>query len=476
MSDQPRPSRPFAEGRDDSGPFPVEYRFSHARNGTRHLVVVFANFSAPDEYGFANGVLDQVRANILWIRDLFDGGNTYYLCKGMDFGVERSVAALIARFVHALDLAPGQVTMFGGSKGGTAALQFALRHGYGNALCLVPQFRIGTVLHERTSAATPMMGQPTPEKVAVLDALMPDLITTTPHRHTNVYLLTSPQDEQHEQQVAPFLGLFRDYPNFNLLVNDSPLITGHAAVTARTLPAVMGLLNLLVAGVAPRFGHVRTGGEQPDRDSSAIDALLAATERFPRPRVHFPAPGVPVPGHAVALGGSAPGAARVSIWLNGAYMGSAPTDADGRWERRFIHPWEAGEYTLKVFGVDADGEQSARTAHTLTVTEASPPPPAPVVTEPVDNSYVPGPTVRLTGHAFGAERVELAIGEHALGTVPVEDGLWSWQPAWEWRGGGHTVEARAAYPDGRTSPPGRVTFVVAGALARNPVLLQRYGG
>ncbi len=476
MSDQTRPSRPVVEGRDDSGPVPVEYRFSHARNGTRHLVVVFANFSARDEYGFSNGVLDQVRANILWIRDLFDGGNTYYLCKDMDFGVERSVAALIARFAHALGLTADQVTMFGGSKGGTAALQFALRHGWGNALAVVPQFRIGTALHERRPAAAAlMMGQVTPEKIAALDAVMPELVAGTPHRHTNVYLVTSPQDEHYGRQVAPFVDLFRDYPNFNLVFNDSPLITGHDTVTARTLPPIMGLLNLLVAGIAPRLGQVRTGGEQPGRDTAPIDALLAATERFPRPRVDFPAPGTTVPGHAVALGGLAPGAARVSIWLNGKYMGSAPTDAEGRWERRFSRPWEAGEYTLKLFGVAADGEQSPRTRHTLAVTEPAPPLDPPVVTDPADNSYVPGPAVRLSGHAIDAERVELAIGDHALGAAPVEDGRWTWQPAWEWRGGGHTVDVRAVAPDGRVSPPGQVTFVVAGALARNPKLQERYG-
>ncbi|MFD8483652.1 hypothetical protein [Kitasatospora sp. NPDC059673] len=477
MSDKSR-TRPVVEGRDASGPVPVEYRFSHARNGTRHLVVVFANFSAPQDYGFSNGVLDQVRANILWIRDRFDGGNTYYLCRNMDFGVEHAVAALIARFVHALGLTADQVTMFGGSKGGTAALQFALRHGYGNVIAVVPQFLVGTDLYEhRPATAALMMGQVTPEKVAVLDAVLPELVATTPYRHTNVYLVTSPQDEHYPRQLAPFVELFRDYPSFHLVYNDSPLITGHNTVTPRTLPSVMALLNLLVAGITPRLGQVRTGGEQPDRDTTAIDALLAGTDRFPPPRVDFPAPGTTVPGHAVAIGGHAPGAARVSIWLSGKYMGSGPTDAAGRWERRFTLPWEAGQYTLKLFGVAADGEQSTRTEHTLTVTEPAPPLPAPVVTDPADQSYVPGPAVRLTGYApDGADRVELAIGEHPLGTAPVQDGLWSWQPAWEWRGGGHTVEVRATAPDGRVSAPGQVTFVVAGALARDADLQQRYGG
>ncbi|GLW69800.1 hypothetical protein Kpho02_20990 [Kitasatospora phosalacinea] len=477
MSDQARPSRPTVEGTDSSGPVPVDFRFSPTRNGTRHLVVVFANFSAPDDYGFSNGVLDQVRANVLWIRDRFNGGNAYYLCQDMDFATERAVAAVIARFVHALDLTHDQVTVFGGSKGGSAALWFGLRHGYGNVLALIPAFRIGTSLFKRRPAAAELMtGGVTPEKVAALDALLPELVATTPHRNTRVYLLTSPQDELYAEQVEPFLPLFADYPDFHLLVNDSPLITGHTTVTARTLPVVLGLLNLLVAGIAPRLGLARTGGEQPDRDTSALDALLAATERFPRPQVTFPDPAVPVPADTVAVGGRAPGAERVSIWLNGKYMGSATTAEDGSWVRRFTRPWEPGEYTLKLFGVAADGEQSPRTLHTFSVVEPAPGLPTPLVTEPADLALVPGPTVRLAGSAPGAERVELVIGEHSLGSAPVTaDGSWSWQPAWEWRGGEHTVDVVAQLSGLRPSAPARVTFTVAGALARDPKLQARYG-
>src|SRR5688572_14333623 len=111
-------SKPTSNGRhiftgvETSGEIPVEYRFSHSRNGNRHLVVVFANFTAPGEYGWSNGVLDKLRSNILWIRDLFDGANSYYLCKGMDFSLERSVVGLISRVMNALSLTPDDCTMF----------------------------------------------------------------------------------------------------------------------------------------------------------------------------------------------------------------------------------------------------------------------------------------------------------------------------------------------------------------------------
>lgn len=108
--------RPLHTGIDASGTFPVEYRFSHARNGNQHLVVVFANFSVPGDYGWSNGVFNTLRSNILWIRDRFHGKNSYYLCKGMDFGLERSVATLISNVLNSLGLTPDQCTMWGGSK------------------------------------------------------------------------------------------------------------------------------------------------------------------------------------------------------------------------------------------------------------------------------------------------------------------------------------------------------------------------
>src|SRR3954468_18136748 len=127
MSNAPAKGRQVIQGIDASGGRPVEYRFSHAKNGNRHLTVVFANIFAPDDYGWATGVLDNLRSNILWIRDRFDGKNTYYLCHGMDFSVERSVIGLISTVVESLGLTPGDVTLWGSSKGGSAALYFGLR-------------------------------------------------------------------------------------------------------------------------------------------------------------------------------------------------------------------------------------------------------------------------------------------------------------------------------------------------------------
>ncbi|MFF8266862.1 hypothetical protein ACF059_05660 [Streptomyces sp. NPDC016562] len=501
MSNAAQNARAVFTGVDSSGAVPVEYRFSHAKNGNRHLVVVFANLTAPGEYGWSNGVLNNLRSNILWIRDLFDGENSYYLCKGMDFSLERSIAGLISRVMNALSLTPDDVTMFGSSKGGSAALYFGLKYGFRNIVGSVPQFLIGTYVREdMPGAARMMMGQVTDENVRVLDAVLPELVRSGANRSANIYLVTSPQDEQYQRQVEPFLGLFQGHENFNLVFNDSPLITNHGKVTLRNLPAIMGVLNLLVDGITPRFGLVRNGYEQPERDTSAIDAYLTETsqvrdESFPRPVVVTPAADERVPANAVRFTGSAPGAVRVSFWEDGKHQGTAPVAADGSWAWERANPWGKGRHVVRLFAADANNYQTERTEVIFTALEpesaavagyapAPLPAPAPAprivlsVTAPAAHQQVPGPGVGFTGYAPGAVRVDFQEGGVSLGTCEVRsDGAWVWEPGWAWNEGDHFVEAVAVDAVGNASPWVAVPFTLVNAYhvpTQGGYLNQRY--
>ncbi|MFD3696089.1 hypothetical protein ACFWUZ_07990 [Streptomyces sp. NPDC058646] len=493
MSNAAQNTRRIFTGVESSGPVPVEYRFSHAKNGNRHLVVVFANFTAPGEYGWSNGVLDKVRSNILWIRDLFDGANSYYLCKGMDFALEQSVAGLISRVMNSLSLTPDDCTMFGSSKGGSAAIYFGLKYGFRNILASVPQFLIGTYVKEGIpSAARLMMGEVTEQNVRVLDSVLPDLVRSGANPSANIYLISSPQDEQYTRQVEPFIGLFQRHENFNFVYNDSSLITGHGKVTLRNLPAIMGLLNLLVDGIAPRIGMVRNGCEEPERDTSAIDAYLTETSQvrgdsFPRPVVLSPAANDRTARDAIRFVGTAPGAVRVSLWEDGKYQGAAPVAADGSWTWERDKPWAKGRHVIRLFAADANNYQSERTEVIFTAVdpetaqEAAPAPvaaAAPVqapmpaqplvltVTAPAARQQLHGPAVTFSGYAPGAVRVEFQEGGVALGTCGVmADGSWTWQPGWAWNEGGHFVEAIAVGAAGNASPWVTVPFSLGNAYA-----------
>ncbi|MER6444173.1 hypothetical protein DEJ51_01210 [Streptomyces venezuelae] len=484
MSKAAQNARRVFTGVDTAGAVPIEYRFSHARNGNRHLVVVFANFTAPGEYGWSNGVLDKVRSNILWVRDLFDGANTYYLCKGMDFSLEQSVVGLISRVMGALSLSPDEVTMFGSSKGGSAALFFGLKYGFRNIVASVPQFLIGTYVKEGIpGAAKVMMGEVTEQNVHTLDSVLPDLVRSGANHSANIYMITSPQDEQYKRQVEPFIGLFQGRENFNFVYNDSSLITDHGKVTLRNLPTIMGLLNLLVDGITPRFGMVRNGFEQPERDTSAIDAYLTQTSQvkgdsFPKPVVLSPAPDERVPANTVRFTGTALGAVRVSFWQDGKYQGAAPVAADGTWVWERTSPWAKGRHVIRLFGADANNYQTERTEVVFTAVENASadlpeydPAPAPMprpaqrlvlsVTAPAAHQQLPGPAVGFAGYAPGAVRVDFQEGGAALGTCEVRaDGSWVWEPGWAWNQGDHFVEAIAVDAAGNASPWTAVPFTL----------------
>ncbi|GAA2089340.1 hypothetical protein GCM10009759_12160 [Kitasatospora saccharophila] len=397
MADQAKHTRRIFNGVDTSGAVPIEYRFSHARNGNRHLVVVFANLNAPDEYGWGTGVLDKVRGNVLWIRDLFEGANAYYLCKRMDFSLERSVAALIERVMRSLQLTPQDVTLFGSSKGGTSALFFGLKYGYGNIVASVPQFNIGSFVRDHMpSAAKVMMGEVTEQNVAVIDALLPDLVIDSPHRNANIYLITSPQDEQYLRQVQPFVQFFQGYSNFNFVYNDSALIAGHGKVTLRNLPTLLAILNLLVDGIVPYIGLVTNGGEVVQPDYTVIDQFLKETSQvqggaFPSPVITFPPVQAVLPPDGVAITGSAPGGVRISIWENGKYLASAPVAPDGSWSWQANRTFTPGRHVIRLFAADAANVHSDRSEVVFTVDPQAP-------------RYAPAPTFDGAAAAGGPPR------------------------------------------------------------------------
>ncbi len=495
MSKAAQNTRRIFTGVDSSGAVPIEYRFSHARNGNRHLVVVFANFTAPGEYGWSNGVLDKVRSNILWIRDLFDGANTYYLCKGMDFSLEQSVAGLIHRVMGALSLSPDEVTMFGSSKGGSAALFFGLKYGFRNIVASVPQFLIGTYVTDGIpGAAKVMMGEVTEHNVRTLDSVLPDLVRSGANPAANIYVITSPQDEQYQRQVEPSSGCSRG-GRTSTSSTTTLLITDHGKVTLRNLPTIMGLLNLLVDGITPRIGMVRNGHEQPERDASAIDAFLTQTsqvradESFPKPVVLTPAPEERVPANTVRFTGTAAGAVRVSFWQDGKYQGAAPVAADGSWvwERTSLGQGQTRHQAVRGgreqlpdrahrSGVHRGGARLRAAARVRAGTSAA----APSGPAPRADGVRPGrppagarPRRRLRrlrprrrprglpggrsrpGNVRGACRRELGVGA-----------------GWAWNEGDHFVEAIAVDAVGNASPWTAVPF----SLTRSAYGVPAQGG
>ncbi|MFF0711309.1 hypothetical protein ACWEVM_07560 [Streptomyces bauhiniae] len=462
MSEAPAKRRQVIKGIDASGPYPVEYRFAHAPNAERHLVVVLAGLDDTDGYGGATGGLDDLPANILWVRDRFGGGSASYLCRGMDFGVEKSVAEVVARVTESLGLRPAEVTLWGSGHGGSAALHLGLRHGYGNIVAVGPEFALGSALRERRpAAARHLPGEPmSADDTRTLDTLLPDLLASGVHPQAHLYVVVLPDDEPDAHREL-CLGLLRRYRNASLVPETFPLLS---------------LAQMLVAGLVPLLTVAPRAGERPASGPPGIDTYLKSTSvvrgSFAAPVVTSPGPDDLPAADGVRLVGRAPGAVRVSLWENGAYLASAPVTEDGDWSWA-RQKWTAGEHNVRLFAVDAHGYQSPRTEAQFTVSEhltpgAVPAGPGaaapPVVQRPEPYLQVPEAGVGFTGFATGAGRVGFRENGVVVGECAVAaDGAWSWVPERPWTGGPHTVEVFSIGVADTESRPVAVTFAATGS-------------
>lgn len=84
--------------------------------------------------------------NFLFLCDTYgaDSNGTYYKGENGDFFVERAMDAIQADVAGRLAVEPSQTVTLGSSMGATAALRFALRHGYAGAVAVSPHIDLDT--------------------------------------------------------------------------------------------------------------------------------------------------------------------------------------------------------------------------------------------------------------------------------------------------------------------------------------------
>ncbi|RJT15164.1 accessory Sec system protein Asp2 [Rahnella inusitata] len=237
----------------------VQYVFSPAKQDRKHLLVVFSGFGL--DYDFYGATLDGCRSNILWIKDEFKGGNTYYLCVNQDFTIEEAVIDLINTTLEKLLLTEKQCTLSGFSKGGSAALYYGLKYNFSNILTSCPQIKIGSYLKNNwPSKVEHIFGKhSTNETVDFFDSLIPKLLETKDISQKNIYFITSIKDEQYPDQIKPFLSYYIKCNNFNIIDTNSTLAWQHNKITKYNIPIILSIIYAHGEGVFPHFGYVSNG-------------------------------------------------------------------------------------------------------------------------------------------------------------------------------------------------------------------------
>ncbi|MFG3351159.1 hypothetical protein [Streptomyces sp. NPDC048001] len=220
------------------------------------------------KYGFG-AALDGVLCNVLRIRDHFDGGASYYVARDMDFSVSESIQELIEDHIRRLGLTKDEVTLLGTSKGGAAALYYGLKYEYKNIVSSTPQYFLGSYSKGHGQLGDAVLGEgQSDESVAIMDSVMKDLLDKEVDFKRNIYLISSPNDYQYDQEVKHYLPGLRAYENFNFLFLDSPTVQEHYQVTRQALPSVWSIVHALSEGFTPRIGEVRIGAGSQDPDKA----------------------------------------------------------------------------------------------------------------------------------------------------------------------------------------------------------------
>lgn len=228
------------------------------RLDTKHLVVIFSGFSGDGKptYNYQNS-LAHCPADILWIKDFFRGGESYYLCANGVMDIEPVVHSLITRTLEELNLSKDDCTVLGGSKGGSAALYYGMKYDFKNIIATVPQFNIGTYVEQDwLYAFKHIVGNHPLEKIQKTQQNLDRLIISQIKQSSpdkNVYLITSLADPQYKTEIEKNIVLLKRFNNFNCIYANSDLIQRHNQVNRHILPVTLSILTLTAMGLSPRF-------------------------------------------------------------------------------------------------------------------------------------------------------------------------------------------------------------------------------
>ena len=204
----------------------VTYVLEEAAYNTDYLIIVFSGFApvrSLNQYRY-NYVrtLRRVDAHKLFILDKDSTRGSYYLGKEMSFDFEQSVSELIEDTITKLHIDKAKVITAGTSKGASAALYYALKYKFGQAIAGAPQTRIAEYITQYAKeTAAYMLGDVDDEaKVAELNNVIYNQLDT--NNETLLTILGSVHDKQYPDHIVPLVEEMdkRNHP-YSLLLDEN---------------------------------------------------------------------------------------------------------------------------------------------------------------------------------------------------------------------------------------------------------------
>ncbi|MGL5149579.1 MAG: prolyl oligopeptidase family serine peptidase, partial [Clostridium sp.] len=228
--------------------YPIKYYFEKASLFNKDkLIISFSAFSTDKPKYNYKSTLKFVDCNKLFILDDYGEKGSYYLGLNGDLNIESSVISLITHIVAANNISFNNITSIGSSKGGTAAIYYALKYSFGNAIAGAPQYKVGSYLSDLSIKryAKEIFGDINLENRVKYDNLI--RISSVNNNKTRVKILTSDGDRQYKTVLKDLENLANEY-DLNIKI-DKCSIESHAEI-ANVFPSylVENLKGILGSG------------------------------------------------------------------------------------------------------------------------------------------------------------------------------------------------------------------------------------
>lgn len=195
----------------------IKYLFEK-HESSNNLIISFAGLPSknmPATYQYMR-TLENQKMNKLFILDDFGpsiSGGSFYLAKNNNFEIERSVEKLINNIMNQLSIPKENVITIGSSKGGFAAVYYAMKYHYGTAIAGEPQIYLGEYLNKPGNLGNLLnyiMGNNDDNNVSYLNSLIIDTVKEN-NKKTKLYLLCGENGYYHKNHISPFIKELNKY-------------------------------------------------------------------------------------------------------------------------------------------------------------------------------------------------------------------------------------------------------------------------
>ncbi len=185
----------------------IKYLFYEGKN-TDKLILTFPGFSSlgnPPAYNYIRTLKDS-NTHKLFILDDHGPRGSYLIGQNRDNSIELSVMSLLSNLCQEYDIKHENIISQGSSKGGTCALYFGIKYGFGYAIAGGPQIRVGTYLsHAAPDVLDFIAGGRGKEDILHLDNILYDMLKIPFKKFPKIFIHVGRGDHHYHGHILPFL-------------------------------------------------------------------------------------------------------------------------------------------------------------------------------------------------------------------------------------------------------------------------------